>query len=116
MESRFFALYEVTDKGTSWMGPLVIAAIQDSTGVRGVCHGAQSAVAIVFCEFAGNMRLGFFYFIVMYVVPFCLLFLLDVDRGRREAAAFSKRFAVDGAVLQRRGSAPAPRRGVSCES
>ena len=32
MESKFFSLYEVTDKGTSWLGPLIIAAVQEATG------------------------------------------------------------------------------------
>ncbi|KAJ3377958.1 Autophagy protein 22 [Entophlyctis sp. JEL0112] len=33
-ESQFFSLYEITDKGSSWVGPLVVAAIDDSGANR----------------------------------------------------------------------------------
>lgn len=31
-EAEYFALYEVGEKGTSWLGPLVFAAVADATG------------------------------------------------------------------------------------
>ncbi|KAJ3064096.1 Autophagy protein 22, partial [Podochytrium sp. JEL0797] len=30
-ESEFFSLYEITDKGSSWIGPLIVAAIDGTT-------------------------------------------------------------------------------------
>jgi UMF1 family MFS transporter len=32
MESSFFSLYEITDRGSSWIGPLGVAALRDATG------------------------------------------------------------------------------------
>jgi UMF1 family MFS transporter len=31
-EAEYFAFYEVTDKGTAWLGPLVVAAVNNATG------------------------------------------------------------------------------------
>ncbi|MBC8090710.1 MAG: MFS transporter, partial [Pseudonocardia sp.] len=31
-EAEYFALYEIGEKGTSWLGPLVFAAVADATG------------------------------------------------------------------------------------
>ena len=31
-ESEFFSFYEVTDKGTAWLGPLVVGIVNDQTG------------------------------------------------------------------------------------
>ena len=33
-ESEFFGLYEVTDKGSSWIGPLIIAVISNYWSLR----------------------------------------------------------------------------------
>ena len=34
MEAEFFGLFELTDKGSSWIGPLVIAALAETVGIR----------------------------------------------------------------------------------
>jgi Permeases of the major facilitator superfamily len=31
-EAEYFSLYEVGEKGTSWLGPLLFAAVADATG------------------------------------------------------------------------------------
>ena len=31
-ESEFFAIYEISDKGSSWIGPLVVGALHGLTG------------------------------------------------------------------------------------
>eukprot|EP00158_Paraphelidium_tribonemae_P005503 Partr_v1_DN27376_c1_g1_i1_m46299 putative Vacuolar effluxer which mediate the efflux of amino acids resulting from autophagic degradation. The release of autophagic amino acids allows the maintenance of protein synthesis and viability during nitrogen starvation (By similarity) len=67
MESEFFALYEITDRGSSWMGPLVVGALSDSLGVR---YGFIGIFAILLIS-----------------LPF--LIFMDVDRGRIEAKEFS---------------------------
>jgi UMF1 family MFS transporter len=33
-EAEFFALYEVTDKGSSWLGPLVVGLIHSATSLH----------------------------------------------------------------------------------
>lgn len=66
--SEFFSLFEITDKGSSWIGPAVIAAL-----VQGY----------------GDMKLGFIYILVLLFVSFVLLGYVDVERGRAEAHEFS---------------------------
>ena len=31
-ESEFFALFEITDKGTAWLGPLILSVVFNTTG------------------------------------------------------------------------------------
>ena len=47
-ESQFFSLYEITDKGSSWLGPAVVGLLYATTG---------------------NMRHAFVFLLVMVVVP-----------------------------------------------
>ncbi len=44
------------------------------------------------CPPAGNMRLGFIYVIIMYIIPLCALCALDTRRGRAEADEFARRY------------------------
>ena len=38
LEAQLFALYEISDKGSSWIGPCVLAVISQFTSVRwGFC-------------------------------------------------------------------------------
>ncbi|KAJ1652674.1 Autophagy protein 22 [Dispira simplex] len=69
-ENEFFGLYEITDKGSSWIGPLVSAAISDLTG---------------------ELRHAFYFLLVMLVIPVFILFFIDVEKGKREAQAFAAR-------------------------
>lgn len=69
-ESQFFSLFEITDKGSSWLGPAVVSAVQQSTG---------------------NTRYAFIYIAVMLIAPALLLGLVDEKKGRADAIEFSKK-------------------------
>ena len=59
-EAEYFGLYEVTDKGSSWIGPLMCGAIYESTG---------------------SLRLGFVYLIFTIAVGIYLTYTTDAIRG-----------------------------------
>ncbi|TPX31683.1 hypothetical protein SmJEL517_g05068 [Synchytrium microbalum] len=71
-ESEFFALYEVTDKGSSWIGPLVSAALTDAT------H---------------NNRYAFLFVIVLLVIGQCLMWGVRPLAGRHQALEFTEKEA-----------------------
>ena len=72
-EAEFFALYEISDKGSSWLGPLVIGEIFRATR---------------------NINAGFVYLIVMTIFP--ALLLLTVDH-RKVMAEVRKLASQEGA-------------------
>jgi UMF1 family MFS transporter len=79
-EAQFFALYAVTDKGSSVFGPAVVGAITDATG---------------------EIRPAFWFLAVLIGAPFPILWCVDVERGRREAEAMAKELAdLDGGQLE----------------
>jgi UMF1 family MFS transporter len=71
-EAEFFSLYEITDKGSSWMGPLIVGMIYSATD---------------------NLRYGYVYLFFAMIPPILLLhFAVDhrqgmIDVGRRKADA-----------------------------
>ena len=67
-EAAFFGLYEVSERGTSWMGPLLFSIVIARTGSY-----RQALLSLVF----------------FFVVGLVLLFITDTDRGIREANAES---------------------------
>ncbi|KAJ1982876.1 Autophagy protein 22 [Dimargaris xerosporica] len=69
-ENEFFGLYEITDKGSSWIGPLVSAAISDATG---------------------ELRYAFYFLLAMLVIPVFVLWKIDVPRGKAMAQAYAER-------------------------
>ncbi|KAI9019080.1 autophagy-related protein 22-like protein [Hyaloraphidium curvatum] len=66
-EAEFFSLYEITDKGSSWMGPLIVGAIYARTGY---------------------MRDSFIYLFVVSILPFPILYFVSLVRGREAAKHF----------------------------
>ncbi|KAF2400108.1 autophagy-related protein 22-1 [Trichodelitschia bisporula] len=68
-EAAFYALYAITDKGSSVFGPAIVGAITDATG---------------------EIRPAFWFLAVLIALPFPLMLLVDVDRGRREGVALAK--------------------------
>jgi UMF1 family MFS transporter len=70
-EAAFFALYAVTDKGSSAVGPALVGWIVDR---------------------AGTIRPAFIFLAVLAVLPGPLIWSLDVEKGREDA----ERFAVVG--------------------
>ncbi|RUS21313.1 autophagy-related protein 22-like protein, partial [Jimgerdemannia flammicorona] len=67
-ENEFFALYEITDKGSSWLGPLIVG------GINSAGH---------------TLRVGFWWVFATLVVPVVLIAFVNVEKGKREALQFS---------------------------
>lgn len=63
-ESEYFSLYEISERGTSWLGPLVFAAALQLTGAQ-----RDSMIMII----------------TFFVVGLILLYLTDVKKAIREA-------------------------------
>ena len=68
-EAAFYALYAITDKGSSVFGPAIVGAITDATG---------------------DIRPAFWFLAVLIGLPIPLMFLVDVERGKREGAALAR--------------------------
>ncbi len=65
-EAAFFGLYEVSERGTSWMGPLLFSIVIARTG---------------------SYRAALLSLIFFFVVGLIVLWTTDTDRGIREAGA-----------------------------
>jgi len=65
-EASYFALYAITDKGSSIFGPSIVGAITDATG---------------------DIRPAFWFLAVLIGLPIPLIYLVDAERGRRDAVA-----------------------------
>ena len=63
-EAAFYALYAVTDKGSSAIGPAVVGAIVDHTG---------------------GIRPAFVFLLILIALPVPLIWMVDVERGRKDA-------------------------------
>ncbi len=68
-EAAFYALYAITDKGSSIFGPAIVGAITDRYG---------------------DIRPAFVFLAVLIFFPLPLMMMVDVDRGRVEGAAMAK--------------------------
>lgn len=75
-ESAWMSLFELTNKGSSFVGPAVAAAAVQS----------------------GNIRLSFLYVLAMLLIPATALFWVDVKAGAAAAKAFSLPRAPEQAV------------------
>lgn len=67
-EAAFYALYAITDKGSSVFGPAIVGIITDKYG---------------------EIRPAFIFLAVLIFLPLPLMFLVDVDRGRRDGTAIA---------------------------
>jgi UMF1 family MFS transporter len=63
-EAAFFGLYEVSERGTSWMGPLLFSVVIASTGSY-----RQALLSLIF----------------FFVIGLVLLWFTDTDKGIHEA-------------------------------
>lgn len=63
-EAAFYALYAITDKGSSVFGPAIVGAVTDRYG---------------------EIRPAFVFLAVLIFCPLPLMLLVDVDRGKRDA-------------------------------
>ncbi|KAK4553483.1 Autophagy protein 22 [Recurvomyces mirabilis] len=68
-EAAFYALYAITDKGSSIFGPAIVGAITDATG---------------------DIRPAFFFLAVLIGLPIPIMSLVNVERGKREAIALAR--------------------------
>jgi len=66
-ESEFFSFYELTDKGTSWLGPILLSVMGEATG---------------------QTRWGFFSIIIFLVVGAIILTQVDTQQGAIDAVNF----------------------------
>jgi UMF1 family MFS transporter len=64
-EAAFYALYAITDKGSSAVGPAVVGLIVDATG---------------------TIRPAFFFLAVLISLPLPLIWMVDVEKGQEDAA------------------------------
>lgn len=69
-ETMFFSLYEVADKGTSWIAPLVFTIVVNATG---------------------SYRQAILSLIVMFVAGMLILATTNIDNARAEAVAQAER-------------------------
>lgn len=68
-EAAFYALYAITDKGSSVFGPAIVGAITDRYG---------------------EIRPAFAFLAVLIAVPLPLMALVDVERGRKEGEEMAR--------------------------
>ncbi|KAI9731691.1 MAG: Autophagy protein 22 [Cirrosporium novae-zelandiae] len=68
-EAAFYALYAVTDKGSSAFGPAIVGAIVDATG---------------------NIRPAFWFIAVLIVLPAPLIWMVDAERGQIDAVRMAE--------------------------
>ncbi|CAI2169114.1 5440_t:CDS:2 [Funneliformis geosporum] len=66
-ENEFFSLFEITDKGSSWLGPLVVGIIGDVT------H---------------NLRNAYWYILFSMAFPILIILTVNVDKGKKDAELF----------------------------
>ena len=68
-EAAFYALYAITDKGSSVFGPAIVGAIVDRTG---------------------EIRPAFWFLAVLVGLPAPLIYFVDVERGKKEGAKLAE--------------------------
>ena len=68
-EAAFYALYAITDKGSSVFGPAIVGAITDRYG---------------------DIRPAFVFLAILIMIPLPLMLLVDVDRGKRDGGEMAK--------------------------
>ncbi|GJJ79119.1 MFS transporter, UMF1 family [Entomortierella parvispora] len=66
-ENEWFSIFQLADKGSSWIGPFVTGAIQSLTG---------------------EYRPGFFFPLALFLVGGLLLLSVDMDKGKDEASQY----------------------------
>jgi UMF1 family MFS transporter len=64
MEAAFYALFAVTDKGSSAIGPAIVGRIIDATG---------------------SIRMGFWFLSVVMIAPVPFFWFVDIEKGRVDA-------------------------------
>ncbi|KAK3076484.1 hypothetical protein LTS18_012879 [Coniosporium uncinatum] len=73
-EAAFYALYAVTDKGSSVIGPAIVGRILDSTG---------------------EIRSAFWFLAVLILLPAPMVWYVDAEKGREDAVKMADRMRKD---------------------
>ncbi|KAG0087591.1 Autophagy protein 22 [Podila epicladia] len=68
-ENEWFSLFQLADKGSSWIGPFVTGAIQSATG---------------------EFRIGFWFPLALMAAGGAVLLMVDMDKGKDEAIRFKQ--------------------------
>ncbi|KAF1988359.1 hypothetical protein K402DRAFT_453044 [Aulographum hederae CBS 113979] len=85
-ETAFFALFAITDKGSSIFGPAIVGAITDATG---------------------GIRPAFIFLAVLIAIPIPLMLMVDVERGKKEALEMARTLEYESqSILPQDQSAP----------
>jgi UMF1 family MFS transporter len=79
-EAAFYALYAITDKGSSIFGPAIVGVIVDRTG---------------------SIRPAFWFLAVLVGLPAPILYFVDVDRGKEEGIKLAE--VLEGRRLEESG-------------
>ncbi|KAF2768142.1 MFS general substrate transporter [Teratosphaeria nubilosa] len=74
-EAAFYALYAITDKGSSAVGPAIVGAIVDRIG---------------------TIRPAFVFLAILIALPMPLIYSIDVRKGHEDAVALSKHLKYAG--------------------
>lgn len=74
-EAAFYALYAITDKGSSIFGPAIVGAITDRYG---------------------EIRPAFVFLAVLIAMPLPLMMLVDVERGKKDAKEMANMLIAKG--------------------
>ncbi|GIZ47367.1 hypothetical protein CKM354_001046000 [Cercospora kikuchii] len=74
-EAAFYALYAITDKGSSAVGPAIVGVLIDN---------------------AGSIRPAFIFLAVLIALPIPLVYVVDVRKGREDAIALSQHAGYSG--------------------
>ncbi|KAM0750426.1 MFS general substrate transporter [Meredithblackwellia eburnea MCA 4105] len=67
--ARWFGLYSITDKSSSFLGPLLVAVVTNITS---------------------QIRHGFFLILLMFLLALPLLLKVDMDKGRNDAECYQR--------------------------
>ena len=89
-EAAFYALYAITDKGSSVFGPTIVGAIIDKTG---------------------SIRPAFWFLGALVGLPAPLIYMINVERGKREGDMLARTIGGFGAV-EEEDAADYERRGM----
>ncbi|KAA8648305.1 hypothetical protein EYZ11_001959 [Aspergillus tanneri] len=71
-EAAFYALYAATDKGSSFIGPAIVGMLVDATG---------------------QVRAGFFFIGPLILMPIPLIWMVNAEKGRRDAVTMAEHIA-----------------------
>lgn len=66
-ESEFFGFFELTDKGSSWIGPAIVAVLEQTTG---------------------TLRYSNIWLAISFIIPFFLLRYVDLEKGTADVRSF----------------------------